>query len=95
MERCPICKARLKEPLCRRCHAELSMLFQIEAQMQLLRQRSIVLLKNNDLVGAIHTIKQAVYLKREPLTLALCGFIQQKSVEKLADTQTDFQDIIR
>lgn len=92
MERCPLCKARLKEPLCRRCHAELSILFHIETQMRFLRQRSIILLQNNDLAGAISTIKQAVYLKREPLTLALCGFIQKKSAEKLADTQAHSQD---
>jgi len=75
LERCPICKARLKETQCPRCGAQLSWLWQIETQVQRLHRQTFNLLSQNRLTEARETIARAIYLKREPLALVLQEFI--------------------
>jgi len=77
MERCPICKARLKpdRPLCPRCHTDLSKPLCIERQAKNLCYQSIIQLEAGNLADAKETLEQSLQLKREPLALALQGFI--------------------
>ncbi len=77
MERCPICKARLKSdmPLCPRCHSDLSKPLGIERQAKILCYQSIIQLKAGNFGDAKETLEQSLELKREPLVLALQGFI--------------------
>ncbi len=77
MERCPICKARLKPDmsLCPRCRTDLSKPLGIERQAKNLCYQSIIQLEAGNLGDAKETLKQSLELKREPLVLALQGFI--------------------
>jgi len=79
MERCPICKARLKSdmPLCPRCRTDLSKLLGIERQAKNLCYQSIIQLEVGNLGDAKETLEQSLELKREPLVLALQGFISK------------------
>ncbi len=77
MERCPICKARLKDtPICPRCSTDLSMSLNIERQAEFLFYQAVALLKVKDLSRATKVVEQSFQLKRKPLALALQGFIQ-------------------
>lgn len=82
MERCPVCKARLKpgSPICPRCGADLSMLFRIETQADGLCSQAIALLEAGDLSGAMHAVEQSLDLKSDPLAQVLRGFIGYKSM---------------
>ncbi|OAD22375.1 hypothetical protein THIOM_001822 [Candidatus Thiomargarita nelsonii] len=77
MERCPVCKARLKADtdICPRCSTELSMLLSIENQAKNFFYQAIDRFESGDLSGATRVVEQSLELKREPLTLALQGFI--------------------
>jgi len=80
MERCPICKARLKTdtPICPRCSTDLSILMGIDFDAKQLIYDSVSLLEANQLTEAAKVIEQSVQLKRDPLALALQNFIQHK-----------------
>ncbi len=77
MERCPVCKARLKADtaICPRCSSELSMLLSIENQAKNFFYQALARFESDDLSGARRAVEQSLELKREPLTLALQGFI--------------------
>lgn len=83
MERCPICKARLKDALlCPRCGADLTMPLEIEARAESLQQQVVTLLANGELPGARRLAEQLLTLKRTPLARILRGFIQYLEQEK-------------
>lgn len=77
MERCPVCKARLKPstPICPRCGADMSTLLSIENKAKSLCYQAIVLLENGDFNGARRAVEQSIELKPEQLAQALRGFI--------------------
>jgi len=77
MERCPVCKARLKADtdICPRCRTELSMLLCIENKAKNCFYQALARFESDDLSGATRAVEQSLDLKREPLTLALQGFI--------------------
>lgn len=80
MERCPICKARIKTdtPICPRCSTDLSILLGIDLDAKRLISDSVRLLDANQLIEAAKVIDQSVRLRRDPLALALQNFIQHK-----------------
>ncbi len=75
MERCPVCRARLKQdPRCYRCGADLVEPLNIEEQALDWEQRAVTLLKEKDWVAARQAAEQALSLKRSPLAVALLAF---------------------
>jgi hypothetical protein len=77
MERCPICKARIKEnTTCNRCGTDLSKLLTIESQAAHLCDQAIKLLATNQIDQAQRAVEQSLHLKNTQLALALLGFIQ-------------------
>jgi Tfp pilus assembly protein PilF len=76
MERCPICKARLKKVrTCSRCGTDLSSALNIEYQSEILLNNALKQLENGNLSAAKQAVEQSIQLKSELLGLALRGFI--------------------
>jgi len=77
MERCPVCKARLKQEtsICPRCKTDLLIPIRIERQAEALCYQSINLLRQGDMSSAVCAVEQSLLLKREPLAQALLDFI--------------------
>lgn len=76
MERCPICKARLKEDTtCPRCGADLSNALNIEQESEILLNNALKQLETGNISAAKQAVEKSVKLKAEPLGLALQGFI--------------------
>jgi len=79
MERCPICKARIKEnSTCNRCGTDLSKLLSIESQAANLCDQAIKLLATNQIDQAQIAVEQSLQLKKTQIALTLDGFIQYK-----------------
>jgi predicted amidophosphoribosyltransferase len=80
MERCPVCKARLKRDtsICPRCGTDLSIPLSIELQAEHLIYQSITLLNADKLNQAARAAEQSLQLKRDPLALAVLSFIQHQ-----------------
>ncbi len=78
MKRCPICKARLKAdtPTCPRCNTDLSQPLCIERQAKNFCYQSMMQLGAGHIGDAVCAVEQSLKLKREPLSLALQGFIR-------------------
>lgn len=77
MERCPICKARIKENTsCNRCGTDLSKLFTIEYQAAHLCEKAIKLLATNQVDQAQRAVEQSLHLKNTQIALVLLSFIQ-------------------
>ena len=50
---CPVCRARVETgPLCRRCKADLSLLFDLERTRRMKLNEALTALKHQDLLGA-------------------------------------------
>jgi len=78
MERCCVCKARLKETsVCPRCNADLSLPLNIEQQAEILCSKALMLFGTGQLAEAIETLEQSIQLKSSPLALQLQGFIRR------------------
>jgi len=93
MERCPICRARLQEgPVCSRCGTDLSVLLSIETQAEALERQAVVLLSAGNLIEAQRVAKQALQFRRNPLVLALAGFLTQ---ELIAEGSRIFERLLR
>jgi hypothetical protein len=77
MERCPICRARLKAkiPVCPRCNTDLSISLNIEHQAEKLIHQSIMQMGAGHLGEAIKGIEQSQQLKRTLFARVLRGFI--------------------
>jgi len=80
MERCPTCQARLKEAsVCPRCKTDLTRLFAIEAQAEAGLRRAVAHWADGDGSKALRAVEASLRLKREPLGLALRGFLFQNA----------------
>jgi len=76
MERCPICKARLKEDTtCPRCGADISSTLNIEQESEILLNNALKQLETGNISAAKQAVEQSIKLKAEPLGLALRGFM--------------------
>jgi predicted amidophosphoribosyltransferase len=82
MERCTICKARLKESetICPRCGADLSIPLNIEEQAEYFCHEGIMHLGAGDFDDAVQAIEYSLHLKRDPLAEAVLGFIRHRSL---------------
>lgn len=83
MERCSVCKARLKQDtsICPRCKIDLSIPLNIEEQAEELCYQSVHFLKQGEMSLAAQAVEQSLQLKRDSLALALRGFIQSISID--------------
>ncbi len=77
MDRCPHCKARIKEqPICRRCGADLSPLLLIETQAGEYARRCVQSLLAGNMQEAEDCIAAAVLLHATDCNRVLQGFVQ-------------------
>jgi uncharacterized Zn finger protein (UPF0148 family) len=78
MERCPICRARLKgEWLCPRCGTDLSLPLKIEQQVQLLEQNAVLRVAKGEMEQAEQDLYKASKLKSTPLVQVLLRFVRK------------------
>lgn len=76
MERCPLCRARLKgRTVCGRCEADLSTLQKIEATAEVLARRAVKALVAGDASAAANQAAAARDLDATPFHRALAGFL--------------------
>lgn len=76
LERCPVCRARLREePVCSRCGTGLSLPMRIAAQADALERRAIQELATGGLEAAEAAVSEALRLRRSPLSQAVSRFI--------------------
>lgn len=82
MERCPVCNARLKPDtsICPRCSTDLAIPLSIEHQAEYWCYQSLMRLGANHLGDAVAALEKSIQLKREPLALALQGFIRHSQL---------------
>ncbi|HDN26235.1 MAG TPA: hypothetical protein ENG03_03910 [Thioploca sp.] len=82
MERCPVCKARLKQdiPICPRCSTDLAIPLNIERQAERWCYQSLMLLGADHLGDAVEALEKSLQLKRDPLALALREFIRRSQL---------------
>ena len=89
MEGCPTCQARLRDPaLCARCKTDLSQLVAIETEAGRLLGKAIGLLAGDRSDEAGTILQKSLGLKREPLALALGGFLVRHRNEPTSSTGT-------
>lgn len=75
MERCPVCRARLREEsACPRCGADLAELRRIEAAARAWERRAAARLAQGDAAGCAEAAARALRLRPSPLAKALAGF---------------------
>jgi len=75
MERCPTCRARLRETqICPRCRTDLRLPLAAEARSALHLRRAVGSLLRGDRDAARTELNQSLHYKREPLALYLQGF---------------------
>jgi tRNA(Ile2) C34 agmatinyltransferase TiaS len=78
MERCPICRARLKgEWRCPRCGADLSLPLKIEQRAQSLEQDAVMRLAKGEMEQAHQVLNKALRLKPSPLIRVLLRFVHE------------------
>lgn len=76
MERCPLCRARLKgRTVCGRCEADLRILQTIEATADILARRAVKALVEGDVAAAASQAAAARDLHATPFHHALTGFL--------------------
>ena len=76
MERCPLCKARLRDQaICNRCNADLGLLQVIKAQAERCAQRAIRNLLAGEMAAARSEAVAACDLHATAFHRALTGFI--------------------
>jgi len=92
MERCSVCKGRLQDNTCSRCGADLTTLLTIEQQAVSQLHQALTQLSVGNLEGAVLAIERSLQLKREPMTLALYGFINSMPLSKLQIDILGMQD---
>ncbi len=91
MERCPICKARLKAETqkCPRCSSDLSLLFEIEQQANDLLFQALEEAEQGALEEAVHSVEQSISLKNNPLSVALLGMLEREYDNNLGHNAPD------
>lgn len=78
MERCPVCRARLKQtPECRRCGSDLTLPLEICHQAGSLFTQSVKRFQQGNLQGALEAIELAIQLKHQSLFVAWRGFVKR------------------
>jgi hypothetical protein len=81
MERCPICRARLKgAETCRRCRAELQSIKRVERQGQVLVDAAIHSLSLDDVITANRLLRRALVLHAAPEVRALWRLVTATSL---------------
>ena len=90
MERCPLCKARLRDKtICNRCEADLSLLQAIESQAEHLAQRAVHSLLAGKTPAAIRQAAAARDLHATPFHQALAGFIEKMEIKEFVHQEPD------
>jgi hypothetical protein len=78
MERCPVCRARLRgEWLCPRCGSDLSLPVKIAQRVRQLEQRAVMRLAVGDKERAEAALLEASRLQSTQLARALLRFLQE------------------
>ncbi|MCB1826371.1 MAG: hypothetical protein KDJ54_18060 [Candidatus Competibacteraceae bacterium] len=81
MERCPVCRARLKdEPVCHRCGADSSVLLAIEAEVAVLERQAVALLGTGKWIEAHRTAERILALQSSPLAAAVLDLSRQELI---------------
>ncbi|MBV9123101.1 MAG: hypothetical protein JO112_07080 [Planctomycetes bacterium] len=78
--RCPVCRARVEGPQCRRCRADLSLLFQLEEQRDRTLASGYQLLQQGQPDQALIDAEQADAFRRDQdarRLQALCHLVQR------------------
>jgi len=79
MERCPNCRARLKDACrCPRCGTDLSLPLKIEQRARSLEQTAVMQLARGEMEQAERALDKALRLKPSPLARALLRFVHEK-----------------
>jgi len=90
MERCPVCRARFNdEPLCHRCHSDLSALLKIEQEADAQVARAIECFVRKDIRAMEQAVCNALSLKASPLARVLLSL--SRSGQKSGDVPTAFE----
>ncbi len=78
MDRCPICRARLKgEWLCPRCGSDLSLPLKIEQRVRLLEQDAVMRVAKGEMEQAEQVLNRVLRLKPTPLMRMLLRFVRE------------------
>ncbi|HHH39001.1 MAG TPA: hypothetical protein ENK50_05440 [Sedimenticola sp.] len=78
MERCPVCRARLKgASLCPRCGSDLSRVLQAARRARQLEHEAVLQLAGGAPEQARETLRRALALKTTPLARSLLGFLNR------------------
>ncbi len=79
MDRCPLCRARLRgQELCPRCGAELRLVLRTEAAAREQEARALEAIAAGDREGALRALERAALLKRHPIQGQLRGMLEQE-----------------
>ena len=80
MERCPVCRARIKDkkPVCRRCHSDISLLFEIEEQAAALVKLAARALTTGNRFKAAAFAAKSLVLQDTLFARTLCRFIESE-----------------
>lgn len=90
MERCPLCKARLRnKTVCKRCEADLGLLQAIESQAEYLAQGAVHSLLAGKTVAARKQATAARELQASHFHKALAGFIETMNGEEFVRQASD------
>jgi methylphosphotriester-DNA--protein-cysteine methyltransferase len=77
MERCPICRARLRgDRICRRCGADLSRLLEIGERSHALERCAVAYIARGEPERAEQVLLEALGLKQDVLARMLLGFVR-------------------
>lgn len=83
MDRCPVCRASLREgTTCRRCGADLAPLQRIIRESQMLETLSVQALLQGNPLQASDLTQAALSLRHTPMARALRGFLEESLQEE-------------
>ncbi len=85
MERCPVCRAKVREQSsCRRCRADLTALLTLENRADYMLVESVRFLINGNLPQARRFCAQAGHLHRTEFSEILSGFLREQEKRSIA-----------
>ena len=80
MERCPICRARLREAThCPRCGADLALALETEQRAQTLERDAVEWIAKGEPEQAERALREALRLRSSPFARALLAFLGKDS----------------
>ena len=83
MQRCPCCKARLKEAQnCPRCKADLSKVYAVEQTARFWYQKALEHWLKEEPSSSANALKKSLQFKKTELALAFQGYIIEQQCEK-------------